>query len=174
MAKKVAKKAPKKTAKKSVDQRREKLEKELREAIKEVDEEGLLFLLQQAGVLIHNARVERINKVASEIRGSRKAKAAQAGSVEAGGVEIEESDGGKVFFLTIGQSRKVLNLEELKRIVRICYAAETKSDALRQLYTVLFRERRDILSDAHIGGPQSPLIDGLFQAARAKFKLEER
>jgi hypothetical protein len=156
-------------AKKKVDQRRAKLEKELREAIKEVDEEGLLFLLQQAGVLIHNARVERINKVASEIRGSRKS-APQTPQ----GVEIEESDGGKVFFLTIGQSRKVLNLEELKRLVRICYAAETKSDALRQLYTVLSRERRDILSDAHIGGPQSPLIDGLFQAVRAKFKLEDR
>jgi hypothetical protein len=156
-------------AKKKVDQRRAKLEKELREAIKEVDEEGLLFLLQQAGVLIHNARVERINKVASEIRGSRKP-APQTHQ----GVEIEESDGGKVFFLTIGQSRKVLNLEELKRLVRICYAAETKSDALRQLYTVLSRERRDILSDAHIGSPQSPLIDGLFQAVRAKFKLEDR
>jgi len=158
-------------AKKKVDQRRVKLERELREAITEIDEEGLLFLLQQAGVLIHNARVERINKVASEIRSSRKGRSPE---VRVGGVEIEESDGGKVFFLTIGQSRKVLNLDELKRLVRICYAAETKSAALRQLYAVLFRERRDILSDAHIGGPQSPLIEGLFQALRAKFKLEDR
>ncbi len=160
---------PAMATKKKVDQRRAKLEKELRDAIKEVDEEGLLFLLQQAGVLIHNARVERINKVAGEIRGSRKTQTPQAA-----GVEIEESDGGKVFFLTIGQSRKVLNLDELKRIVRICYAAETKSDALRQLYKVLSEERRDILSDAHIGGPQNPLLDGLFQAVRARFKLEDR
>ncbi len=166
----MAKKAAQKASKKAVDQRRAKLEKELREAIKEVDEEGLLFLLQQAGVLIHNARVERINEVAREIRGSRAAKAPSAPA----GVEIEESEGGKVFFLTIGQNRKVLNLDEMKRLVRFCYAAETKSDALRQLYTVLSRERSDILSDAHIGGPQSPLLDGLFQAVRAKFKLEER
>jgi len=158
-------------AKKKVDQRRGKLERELREAIKEIDEEGLLFLLQQAGVLIHNARVERINKVASEIRSSQKGKPLKA---QPNGVEIEESDGGEVFFLTIGQSRKVLNLAELKRIVRICYAAETKSDALRQLYTVLSRERSDILADAHIVGPQSPLIEGLFQAVRAKYKLEDR
>ena len=160
---------PAMATKKKVDQRRARLEKELRDAIKEVDEEGLLFLLQQAGVLIHNARVERINKVAGEIRGARKTQ-----TPPAAGVEIEESDGGKVFFLTIGQSRKVLNLDELKRIVRICYAAETKSDALRQLYKVLSEERRDILSDAHIGGPQSPLLDGLFQAVRARFKLEDR
>jgi len=156
-------------AKKKTDQRRAKLEKELREAIKEVDEEGLLFLLQQAGVLIHNARVERINKVANEIRGSRKAPA-----VAAGGVEIEESEGGKVFFLSLGKSRKVMNLEEIKRLVRICYGAETKSDALRQLFTVLSRERGDILTDAHIGNPQNPLIEALFRAVRARFKLEER
>lgn len=158
-------------AKKKVDHTRAKLEKELRDAIKEIDEEGLLFLLQQAGVLIHNARVDRINNVAREVRG---AGAAQTRAQPSSGVEIEESEGGNVFFLTIGRTRKVLNLDELKRIVRICYAAETKSDALRQLYTVLSQERRDILSDAHIRGPQSPVMNELFQAVRAKFKLQDR
>jgi len=157
-------------AKKRVDPHRAKLEKELRGAIREVDEEGLLFLLQQAGVLIHNARVERLNKVAKEIRGSRTEKAAPRGT----GVEIEESDNGKVFFLTMGQSRKVLNLNELKKLVRICYAAETRTDALKQLYTVLSRERRDILLDAHIDGPQNVVMDGLFRTIRAKFKLKDR
>jgi len=156
-------------AKKKPGQTRAKLERELRDAIKEIDEEGLLFLLQQAGVLIHNARVDRINNVAREVRGTT---TAETHSPQ--GVEIEESEGGKVFFLTIGRTRKVLNLEELKRIVRICYAAETKSDALRQLYTVLSKERRDILSDAHIGGPQSPVMGKLFQAVRTKFKLQDR
>lgn len=156
-------------AKKKVDQRRAKLEKELRDAIKEVDEEGLLFLLQQAGVLIHNARVERINKVAQGIKGSRKQPAPQAE-----GVDIEEAEGGKVFFLTLGQSRKVLNLDEMKQIIRICYAAETKSEARRQLFTVLVRERKDILMDAHIGSPESQLLDELFGAVRARFKLKDR
>ncbi len=156
-------------AKKKANQGRAKLEKELRDAIKEVDEEGLLFLLQQAGVLIHNARVDRINKVAREVRGSRPTPAAPST-----GVEIEESEGGKVFFLTLGATRKVMNLDEIKRLVRICYAAETKSDALRQLFTVLSRERGDILTDARIGGPQSPLIEGLFRAVRARFRLEDR
>jgi hypothetical protein len=164
----MAKAKPK--TKKKPDPRRAKLEKELKDAIREIDEEGLLFLLQQAGVLIHNARVDRINKVASEIRGTRKAGAAAPPA----GVEIEEAEGGKVFFLTLGQSRKVMNLEEMKRIIRICYAAETKSDALRQLFTVFERERRDILSDAHIGNPQNPLLNGLFNAVRQKFKLEDR
>ncbi len=159
-------------AKKKPDPRRAKLEKELKDAIKEVDEEGLLFLLQQADVLIHNARVDRLNRVAQEIRGSKKA--AAPAPVAATGVDIEESEGGKVFFLTLGKSRKVLNLEEMKRIVRICYAAESKSEALRQLYTVFQRERRDILSDARIGSAQHPLLGELFSAVRGRFKLEDR
>ena len=158
-------------AKKKADPRRAKLEKELRDAIKEVDEEGLLFLLEQAGVLIHNARVERINKVAGEIRGSRK----KAGKpAPAAGVEIEEAEGGKVFFITLGQTRKVFNLEEMRRIIRICYAAESKTDALRQLFTVFERERRDVLLDAHIGNAQSPLLNALFSAVREKYKLKDR
>lgn len=160
-------------AKKKPDPQRAKLEKELKDAIKEVDEEGLLFLLQQADVLIHNARVDRLNKVAQEIRGSRKS-AGPARAAAPAGVEIEESEGGKVFFLTLGQSRKVLNLDEMKRIIRICYAAESKSEALRQLYTVFQRERRDILSDARIGSAQHPLLNSLFSAVRERFKLEDR
>ena len=58
--------------------------------------------------------------------------------------------------------------------MRICYAAETKSEALRQLFTVLARERKDILMDAHIGSPESQLLDELFGAVRARFKLKDR
>jgi hypothetical protein len=58
--------------------------------------------------------------------------------------------------------------------VRICYAAETKTDALRQLYTVLARERSDILKDAGIGNPANPLVEGLFHALRRKYRLEDR
>jgi len=52
---------------KKIDPGRAKLEKELRDAIKEVDPEGLLFLLRQAQVLIYNARVDRINEAGKKI-----------------------------------------------------------------------------------------------------------
>jgi hypothetical protein len=154
-------------AKKTVSQRA-KLEKELREALSEIDEEGLLFLLRQAQVLIYNARVDRINEAAREV-GSAKEK-----SPSAAAVDIEETEGGTTFFLTLGRIRKVLTREELRRIVRICYAAETKSDALRQLHTVLKQERRDILADAGISSPSSPLLEQLFRAVRAKYQLQDR
>ena len=70
--------------------------------------------------------------------------------------------------------RKVMNLEEMRRLVRICYAAETKTDALKQLYTVFARERGDVLADAKISGPASPIIEGLFYAIRSTYQLKDR
>ena len=40
-----------------VSARRERLEEELQEAIRQIDEQGLAFLLNQAHDLIHNAQV---------------------------------------------------------------------------------------------------------------------
>ena len=155
---------------------RAKLEKELKEAIQEVDEEGLLFLLRQAQTLISNARVERINQEEQKLKGARKPgggrEPVQRDTRSA--VSIEESDGGKTIFLNIGKARKVLTPEEMRRIVRICYAAETKSEALRQLFTVLARERKDILADALIGNPDNPLLEALFTVVRQTYTLKER
>jgi hypothetical protein len=165
---------------------RKRLQGRLTEAIAQIDEEGLLFLLQQAQVLIHNAQVEKINREIEELQernttavrgeqGKRKAAAAEA---SAGGlsaaVRIDEAANRKSFFLELNRTRKTLSLPEMQRLVRICYAAESKSAALRQLYTFFARERGDVLADARIDGPASPVLDALFYAVREKYRLEER
>ena len=166
------------------------LEEELQEAMAQVDEEGLAFLLSQAHVLIHNAQVQRINQELAELdrknRAARKAisaaagaksaeePAAAAGPASAALVSIEGSADGKATFLSLGGTRKVLAVDELKRLVRICYAADSKSAALHQLFRVLSRDRSDILVDAKISGPSSPLIEGLFYSLREKYRLEDR
>jgi hypothetical protein len=160
-------------------EKRRLLEEELQEAIGQIDEDGLAFLLNQAHVLIHNAQVQRINAELAELDRKNKAARRSLGRAAAGPgiavpVGIEESEDRKAFFLSLGGTRKVLALDEIKRLVRICYGAESKSAALRQLYTVLSRERGDILVDAKIGGPSSPLIEGLFYALREKYRLEDR
>jgi hypothetical protein len=158
---------------KTISTAREKVEKELRDALSEVDEEGLLFLLRQAQVLIHNARVGRLNReTRTSTRGTTKAEKAR--EPERAAVGIETAEGGKTIFLTLGKARKVMTPDEMKRIVRICYSAETKSEALRRLFTVLARERKDILADALIGNPDNPLLVGLFDMVRATYRLEDR
>ena len=147
------------------------MEKELREAIAEVDEQGLLFLLRQAQVLIHNARVQSLQSQEPEEPGEmRTPLPSVSGSPDT--VKIERGD--KAIFVTLGAVRKVMSAEEMKRLVRICYGAATRSDAVQQMFTVLIRERKDILTDAKIGSPDNPLIIGLFQAVRDTYRLEDR
>jgi len=163
-------------AKKKTENQRTRLEKELTEAIKQIDEEGLIFLLQQIQILIHNTQVDKLNQEIVELEQKKlksgKAKAAPRKAPAAAAVTIDESD--NAFFLTLGGTRKVMNLEEMRRLVRICYAAETKTDALKQLYTVFARERGDVLADAKISGPGSPIIEGLFHAIRSTYQLKDR
>jgi hypothetical protein len=166
-------------AKKKTDTQRTRLEKELTEAIKQVDEEGLIFLIQQAQILIRNVQVDKLNREIVELEQKKltsgKGKSAPRKTpAAAAAVTIDESDNGKAFFLTLGGTRKVMNLEEMRRLVRICYAAEAKSDALKQLYTVFARERGDVLADAKISGPGSPILEGLFQAIRSAYQLKDR
>ena len=139
----------------------------------EIDEKGLLFLLRQAQVLVHNARVESMQRErTAEAATPDRARPhpASRGTPEA--VAIEPGKGG--IFVTLGPVRKVFSAEEMKRLVRICYGASTKSEALQQLFTVLVKERRDVLADAHVGGPDSGLLRGLFDAIRGTYKLEDR
>jgi hypothetical protein len=149
---------------------RAKLERELRAALSEVDDKGLLFLLRQAQVLIHNARMESLGGAPGEAVSVPPAGAVSRPET----VSIEDAEEGKTIFLNIGRARKVLAADEMKRLVRICYAAETRSEALRQLFTVLVKERRDILTDAMIGSPDSPLLRELFTAVREKYQLPDR
>ena len=153
---------------------RTKLERELRAATAELDEKGLLFLLRQAQVLIHNARLESLGSQTRRETAATASPAPTPAARHAEAVSIEDSEGGKTIFLNIGRARKVLAPAEMKRLVRICYAAETRSEALHQLFTVLVRERRDILTDAVIGSPDSPLLLALFTAVREKYQLPDR
>jgi hypothetical protein len=154
------------------DRRRAELEKELRASIGQIDEKGLLFLLRQAQVLIHNARVQRLQSSRTEEEEEHVPIPVVEGRPDT--VSIDRGEGGKAIFLTLGRTRKVMSAEEMKRLVRICYGAETRSEALRRLFTVLVRERKDILTDATIGSPDSPLILGLFNAVRETYHLEGR
>jgi len=177
---KPARKSAGKAAGKASPQR-VRLKAMLAEAIEQVDEEGLLFLLRQANVLIHNQKVDEVNREITEL--SQKPGRTASGGGDAGTVEgrraaavvaVDDSGGRSATFLTLGNVRKVLSPEELKRLVRICYSAESKTDALQQLYTVMVRERSDILKDAGIRSAANPLIEGIFYALRRKYRLADR
>ena len=165
------------TAAKASSPQRIRLKTMLCEAIEQIDEEGLLFLLRQANVLIHNQKVDEVNRELAELP-AKSGRPASVGSASGRGtaaaVAIDESGDRSATFLTLGNVRKVLSVDEVKRLVRICYSADSKTDALQQLFRVLAQERSDILKDAGIRSAGSPLIEGIFYALRRKYRLEDR
>ena len=124
-------------------------------------------------MLVHNARVESMQREPPVEPGAPDgARPVAASKARPETVTIEPGKGG--IFVTLGPVRKVFSAEEMKRLVRICYGASTKSEALQQLFTVLVKERRDVLADAHVGSPDNALLRGLFDAIRETYRLEDR
>ncbi len=88
-------------------------------------------------------------------------------------VEIEEAQGGGMFHLGVGGRRSTLNVQEMREIVRLCYAPETKSEALAGLNAWFHRERKDVLLNAGIRGPEHPFFRLLFDEVRRRFRLKD-
>ena len=177
--------------------------KELRQAAEQIDEQGLLFLLRQAQVLIHNARVDRISQGATgrdrvessrtedqetaeeagrtssrkpaplgrgssgaSGRGSSDASSRARSRSSSSAAFIEASEGGKLYFLVIGKVRKVMDGEEVRRLVRVCGGSAPKAEGLQRLFRVLKQERQDILMDAGIPSASSPVLEAIYTAIR--------
>ena len=56
---------------KNDDDTRKELLKELRSLLKDIPEEGLLFLIKQANTILYNMRVEELNKAKENLHKSK-------------------------------------------------------------------------------------------------------
>ena len=152
---------------------KERLKERLKEVIEEIDEEGLLFLLEQSQVLIHNAQIEQLNKERAQLTVG-KSKGGEKTKPTGGGAAVEDAGDGKTFFLVLNGTRKIMNVDEMRQLVKICYKADSKRAAVGQMYKIMSRERADILGDAGIPGPSAPALGELFDVLRGKFKLKDQ
>ncbi len=158
---------------------KQRLQEELARLLPDVDEEGLIFLIKQAQVIIHNLQVDRINREVEELEQTKKSpkraapsRAARSGASSAD-VQIEEAANGKSFYLVFPDTRKIMGLEEMRVLVRACYEPKRKSEALNRMYRWMQKERRDILSYGNIGSNISQLLEALFHRIREKYTLKE-
>lgn len=156
-------------AKPARDTRKARLQRLLFDSIRQMDEEGLVFLLRQAHILSHNANTARINREIEAFERDREPAAAAAETAEAAGgnASLELAPDGKSYFLTIGTARKALTREELGAIVRVCLGAADRDVGVRNLFRALGRDRGDILVDAKISGPTNPHLGALYDKVLA-------
>ena len=163
--------------KKTSSSQRDRLEKELKKALKQIDEEGLIFLLKQANVLLHNKKVEELNREIVEYESKKKKgrtenkKIAKAESSAA--VAIESSANGKSFIIILGGVRKIFSLEEMRALVKICHASGTQTESSERLYRWISRNRTDVLSDVKLTPSRDKSLVTLYKLIVKTYKVRE-
>ncbi len=143
------------------------LEDNIKKIMKELDENSLMFLLEQAQILKHNMEVDRINKEILESRKSGNLTDNETIKTTDTLKIIADSDG-KNFILEINGNRKFLTREEFRKIVEICY-----NGTVVNLYNWLYKERKDVLIDAGIRSKNSALLSNLIDLVKSKYKLKQ-
>jgi len=161
----------KQTKKEKPDSQKQRLEAELMSLLPEIEEEGLVFLLRQAGIIIHNQRTDKLNQE-MEILNKKKKPGAAAGPAKSEDFEIEisRSDDGKTYYFIVNGMKHFFDIPETQNIVALCYRPPAKSDALRYLHEFFRAERDEILMDHKITSAKSPFFEELFKAVRATFQ----
>lgn len=153
-----------------------KLIKEITGLLTQIDTQGLLFLKQQAGVLIHNQATKELYETRALDTATRTKKGSAKGAAKKGstksapkrpeGVTVEQN--GKNFIIVTSQSRSMFGLDEIKSLVRMCETADTKT-AGAAMYLWMRKERSDFLANAGVGGPTDIKMIQLAEHLKAHF-----
>ncbi|MDA3941654.1 MAG: hypothetical protein PF693_20485 [Spirochaetia bacterium] len=154
---------------------KEQLLKELRKLIKDVPEEGLIFLTEQANKLVYNKRVEEMNALQAKInkKSARVSKKTKPEPVQKCSISVERGSFNRSFILIIGKTRKTITEEEMVKLVRICHIAKNAAEGSSRLYNRLKHERDDILLDVGIGSKEDKCLTEIYKYLKANFSMAD-
>ncbi len=156
--------------------RRQELTLQLNKIIKELNEEGLMFMIKQGLVLKHNMQVDEINrgleKAKDSVKTGGKKKPARKGA-DKHSIEIVEGADKSHFIFVINNYRNFFSLEEMRQIVAICHAATDVRDAAARLYVWFKRERIDVINNTGISGIGDPSLATMYNAVVSAYTVRE-
>lgn len=154
---------------------KEEMLKELRKLIKDIPEEGLIFLIEQANKLVYNKRVKDLNAMQAKInkKSGKQSKTTKKQSVQRCTISVERGSFNRSFILIIGNTRKTVTEDEMVKLVRICHIAKNADDASGRLYNRLKHERDDILLDAGISSKNDKCLAEIYKYLKANFRMED-
>jgi hypothetical protein len=146
----------------------EKLAAELKSLIPQLDEEGLLFLIDQARVHIYNMQVDALNKSAR----TRQTESAAPGKSKAAGVSLKISEDKHSYYLSYNNDWIMFNRAEMLQLAKITASPLPDDDKRACLYRWFDRERRDIFGTVPIRSPQSEILSELIRLFNKSFKVK--
>jgi hypothetical protein len=149
---------------------RSDLVKNINNLLKDIDEEGLLFLFRQAQVLIYNKKVVEHNAV---IKKGGKITIKKPPFSDKLSMEIKEADDNSSFIFVLNRSRKFFTLEEMKKIVKLCHDAGGEKEGTRRLLTWFKNNRVDVLVDVGIEASNDPALSTIYNYIIKRYKPKE-
>ncbi len=169
----------------------------LTEAVPQLDEECLEALVHSAENLAESCRqdsmLEEARAAAFDLmHGTKKGSSSKALSVKAGRkkkgqaddaspmktaigmpapLTVEVSEDKRFFHIVVDGKWKMLDMGELKILVRIASDKGSESSLMTRMFTWLKRERSDVLNDLGISSTVSPILAELIAYLKKNFKV---
>jgi len=168
MAKKAGKndvkaKSVKKDAPKSANNKIKALQAELTKLSKEINEEGLTFLVTQAKTIINNIKIDKQNK---EKEGAAK-------KFGPNDVKIIEGENKANFIIQVGKERKFFSRDDFRNVVKVAQSGDSVVLLGTQLFNWMMRERKDFLIDNNIQKTSDPRLAMLIRIIKSKYKVKK-
>ncbi len=157
--------------KQSADEK--KLVKELSSLATQMDAEGLVFLIEQARVHLYNMEVVAIQDEVNKIN-EKKANLKTTKSVDSGKKKfsIERSEDASVYHIIYDGKWKMINSEELLKILKIINAPVEENEVRLNLLHWFFKERSDFVGDFALTDTHDPRWLELIDMFQSNFKLK--
>ncbi len=162
-----AKKSSKKTSVKKkepvkISAEKKKLIARLDSLMMTLQEEDLRFLISQAEILDHNRKVQE-RMAAGEESSGMNPEDFLLKKPDRSVADIIEGEGSNHFIIAGAGVRKFFDIQEMRKLVKICHAASDKKDGSSRLYHWFDKNRRDYVNDAEISGPGDPLLGAIYE-----------
>ncbi len=130
-----------------------KLLKTLTDLAKQMEEDGLTLMIEQAELVLYKMKLIKRNKEL-ESKQSKLDKPIEKYSPPSDktNLEIVEADDDSHFIFVINRERNFFSLDEMKKIVKLCHVAENEKDGAERLYNWFERNRMDVINNTEIDG----------------------
>ncbi len=145
---------------------------ELREAASGLDADGIRQLIRQAAILKHNAKVlkeHQERKKMATVDAIRQG----TGVTNKTTIDVKEADDGSSFIIIINNARNFFALDEMRKLVAVCHAADGEADGARRLYNWFAQYRKDVLVDTDIGSPVDQALFTMYRFIKGRYALKQ-
>ena len=144
--------------------------KQLNSMVKNINEQGLKFLISQAQVILHNIKVVESIK-------DRKKTPDQIGinSVipDKTKIEVKEAEDNSYFIIIISGARLFFSLEQMRKIVNICHTSGNEKEGSSRLHNWFKQNRKDVLDDAKIYEASDQALETIYKFIISKYAVKK-